>query len=245
MNAVDKIKKRADLALVEPDTSKATQSNKLIEASYRMSVPAKRVFLMMLGHVHPKMHTLPDRIKINAADYASKTGISRAQAYRDIKNGSKELMRTIVTMKKTKTTAECVVVQGHEYHEGEGWVEASFSKWIAPYIHQLSRDYTTLKIDEAIQFSRLYTVRLYELLMQFEKTGERRISVDNLRRVYQIEEHKYPRFSDFRKWVLEPSLAEIQEKTDWIVAWQPVRTSRKITSIELIYERDDQPDLFK
>lgn len=39
--------------LKKADPDFATQSNKLIEATYRMSISAKRVMLMLLGQIHP------------------------------------------------------------------------------------------------------------------------------------------------------------------------------------------------
>ena len=101
--------KNKKLSVVNPNV--ATQSNQLIEASYKMSVPAKRVMLMLLSQIHPGQPDVTGRIRIEAADYAERTGVSFDRSYRDIKNGCRELMRTIITTKKGRSTEECVVVQ--------------------------------------------------------------------------------------------------------------------------------------
>jgi len=229
--------------LKKANTNMATQSNKLVEAAYRMSVPAKRVMLLLLGQLHPGQQDISKKICITAQDYSEKTGITLSQSYKDIQRGCKELMRTIITTRdtKAKTTEECVVVNWMKYHDSEGWLEATFTTWIAPYIHSLARfGYTTIAIDEALQFKRFYTIRLFELLMQFKKTEERFIKLESLRIVFQIEKNKYLLFSDFRKWVLAPSIKEINEKTNWVVKWSPVKTGKKVTSLSFSFSEKTQ-----
>lgn len=226
--------------LKKPDENLATQSNRLIEASYKMSVPAKRVMLMLLSQIHPGQTEVTGKLQIEAAAYAERTGVSLDRSYKDIKNGCRELMRTIIVTRdhKARTTEECVVVSWMHYHDDQGWLEATFTPWIAPYIHHLTKiGYTTIAVDEAIKFSRFYTIRLYELMMQFQKTGERYITIVDLRRAFQIEKKQYERFADLRKWVIEPGIKEIEGKTDWTVVWEPVKTGRKITSLSFLFEK--------
>lgn len=226
--------------LRKPDENLATQSNRLIEASYKMSVPAKRVMLMLLGQIHPGQREVTGKLQIEAANYAERTGISPDQSYKDIKKGCRELMKTVIRTRdsKAKTTEECVVVSWMRYHDDQGWLEATFTPWIAPYIHHLTQiGYTTIEVDEAVKFSRFHTIRLYELMMQFQKTSERFITITELRRVFQIEKHQYGRWVDLSRRVIEPSVQEIEEKTSWNVAWEPVKTGRKITSLSFIFEK--------
>lgn len=232
--------------LKSANTDLATQSNKLIEASYKMSVPAKRVMLMLLGQIHPGQQDISGKVRIEASDYAEKTGVALNHAYSDIKNGCRELMRTIIKTRDTvkKTTTECVVVQWMEYHENEGWLEATFTQWIAPFIHKLRRDigYRTISINEAVKFKRFHTIRLYELLMQWDTTGVRHITLDELRRIFQLEKKQYLRFADLKRWVLEPSILEINNHKSWRVSWSPIKSGRKITSISFSFRKAKNDD---
>ena len=229
--------------LKQPNTDMATQSNQLIEASYRMSVPAKRVMLMLLGQIHPGQQDISGKIRIEAADYAEKTGVSLDQSYRDIKNGCRELMRTIITTRNAaaRTTEECVVVHWMNYHESEGWLEATFTPWIAPFIHKLRNiGYKTISINEAVQFKRFYTIRLYELLMQWESSGVRLITLEDLRNSFSIDKKTYLTYKDFRVKVLEPSINEIEQKTLWRIKSNPIKTGKKITSLKFSFEKSQQ-----
>jgi len=229
--------------LKTPSTSLATQSNKLIEASYKMSVPAKRVMLMLLAQIHPLQQDISGRIRIEAADYSKKTGVSSSQSYRDIKNGCRELMSTIITTKNpaARTTQECVVVHWMEYHESEGWLEATFTPWIAPFIHKLHGiGYKTIEINEALKFKRFYTIRLYELLMQWDSSCLRLITLKDLRKAFDIENKTYTAFKDFRVKVLEPSIKEIEQKTQWKIKYQSKKTGNKITSFSFSFFKEEE-----
>ncbi len=228
------------------NTSVATQSNHLIEASYKMSVPAKRVMLMLLAQINPLQRDIDDKIRIEASDYAERTGTDLSRSYSDIQEGCRELMRTIITTRneKAKTTTECVVVDFMEYHDNQGWLDARFSRWIAPYIHHLIKvGFTTIEIDEALTFRRFYTIRFYELLMQFKSTGERFITIEKLREILQVPKNSYPAYSDFRIRVLDPSVKEIHTKTDWEIIYTPVKKGRTITSLKISFEKKKQMEL--
>jgi len=229
--------------LKSPNTSVATQSNKLIEASYKMSVPAKRVMLMLLSQIHPLQQDISEKIRIEAADYSSKTGIDLSQSYKDIKNGCRELMGTIITTKNyvARTTEECVVVHWMKYHEDEGWLEATFTPWIAPFIHKLRGiGYKTIEINEALKFKRFYSIRLYELLMQWDSSCVRLITLEDLRKAFDIKKKTYPAFKDFRVRVLEPSIKEIEQKTSWIIGYKLKKTGPKVTSLSFTFSKKNK-----
>jgi len=234
-----------DVHLTKPDSRIATQSRILIEASYNMSVPAKRVFLMLLGEIHPAQKNVLGKVRIDAIDYAKKTGLDQSQSYSDLKKGARELMRTIITTqdKKARTIEECVVLQGMKYHTDQGWLEAQFSSFITPYIHKLVKGYTSIEIEEAVKFKRFHTIRFYELLMQFKRTQERFITVKELRRIMQVKDGTYTRFVDFKRRVIEPCVKEIVEKTSWDIEYETIRTGRTVTSLSIMFERNSQRNL--
>lgn len=231
-----------------PDDSIATQSNHLIEASYKMSVPAKRVMLLLLSKIHPGQRDVTGKIRIEAADYAMRSDVSLTAAYRDLKKGADELQNVIITTRDhtNRTTEKRNVVVYQRYHDDEGWLEAAFSIWLTPYIHNLIKvGYTTIEVNDALKFSSFHTIRLFELLMQFRRTGARFITIDMLKKILQLEKNQYPRFTDFRRFVIEKAIKEIEKKTTWKVDWEPIKTGRTITSLSLIFEKQSQEDMFK
>jgi len=229
--------------LKKPDQNLVSQSNKLVEASYKMSITAKRVMLLFLGQVHPGQQDISGKVRITASEYSSKSGVDLSQSYKDIQEGCLELMNTVITTKNSveKTTEKCVVIDWMKYHDNEGWLEATFTRWVSPYIQSLRQSgYTKIKINEALRFKRFYSIRLFELLMQWQDTGSRFITLVDIRNIFQIGKSKYPLFSALKKWVLDPSVKEINEKSSWVVEYTAVKTGKKVTSLSFVFYEKKQ-----
>ncbi|MQT78428.1 RepB family plasmid replication initiator protein, partial [Pseudomonas helleri] len=89
-------------------------------------------------------------------------------------------------------------------------VELRFSKDMLPYLTELSREFTKYALADVVRMDSSHAIRLYELLMQWDSTGERVIAVADLRHWLQLEE-RYPLTADLRRWVIEPAIAQINE----------------------------------
>lgn len=222
------------------------QSNDLIEATYRMDVRTKRLMLCLLAQIDARK-PLPKLVYLDVNQYMEWTHTDPKTAYRDMKAGAEKLLGTIIKTydQKTHSGEMCVLADYLRYFDDEARIECSFTTWIAPYIHFLTKNFTRLRLLEATQFRSFYTIRLFELLMQFESTGERYITIDKLRDIFQVTKKQYPLFSDFRKRVIEKSVKEINEKSSYNITWKTIKTGRRITSLSFSFEKKHQPDLFE
>jgi plasmid replication initiation protein len=79
-----------------------------------------------------------------------------------------------------------------------------------------------------------YSIRLFELLRQFEFKNERVISLEELRIMLQIED-KYRDFRDFNKRILKPALNELNQKTRYSITIQLIKTLRRVTHIQFYF----------
>ena len=207
-----------------------------------MSIKAKRSMVLLLAQVDPR-RPVPKRIRIDAAEYAEYSGGNPSNAYREIKEGTKELMQTLITTydSKKREGEQRQVLMWRKYQDAEGWVECSFHLHLLPYIQMLARQgYTKIALPALMSFSRFYTARIFELLMQWESTGERHIEVSEIREILGIPPAKYPRFADFKKRVLLPSIQEIEEKTTWQVSMVPRKKGRQYHSLSFTFKQDPQ-----
>lgn len=76
--------------------------------------------------------------------------------------------------------------------------------------------------------------------MQWRATGVARIELDELRTMLQLP---YKRFTDIRRFVLDPAIQQITEHTDFIATWKPIRTSRQVDTIEIRFSERNQAAL--
>ena len=111
-------------------------------------------------------------------------------------------------------------VQRIEFTENQSIVALRFSKDILPFISNVKANFTQYMLSEVSKMQGAYSVRVYELLVQYKTTGERYISIEDFRFMLDLGT-RYKQFNDLLKRVIEPSVDEINEQSDLKVTATP------------------------
>ena len=91
--------------------------------------------------------------------------------------------------------------------------------------------------------SSAHAVRIYELLVQYSKTGKRSIDVAWLKQTLGVE-NEYQRIVDFKKWVIDPAVKQINEVSDLIVSYEQRKCGRTISNFDFtINAKPEKPDV--
>lgn len=222
------------------------QHNDLVEASYRMSLVAKRTLMFLMAKIDARK-PFPNTIHLDANEYSEWAETEKRHSYSDMQKGAEELMRTIIKThdQKTQWTEQTVLVDMLRYHKGEGRIECSFSKWIHPYIHALNKNFTQYALADAGKFKSFYTIRLYEMLMQWKSTGERLMTVEAYREMLGLKPGQYRLMADLRRRTIDIAIKEIKEKTSWYIEIKYNRKGRVIHSLLFTFRQEEQIDMFK
>ena len=217
-----------------------TKSNHLIEASYRLNLDEQRLMLSLIGQVEPHK-PLPALFTVTAEDFANLFRLNKKNAYEQLRRAAMSLVgKTVHTYDKQALIGEKTVWVDHvKYYDGEGYVEASFSAWIKPYIYRLANQFTSYRIAALSQVKSVYAIRLFELLMQFRESGERYITLNKFREMLQLET-KYSRFVDMKNKIINPSVEEINQKTDYFVGWETIKKRRAVVTLIFHFELAEQ-----
>ena len=83
---------------------------------------------------------------------------------------------------------------------------------------------------------------MYELLKQYEKIVVREVSLLDLRGLLGIEKEEYPRWSDFKRRVIDSCQQALLESTDIKFTYEPIKKGRggKIVAITFYIEKNDK-----
>jgi plasmid replication initiation protein len=73
-------------------------------------------------------------------------------------------------------------------------------------------------------------LHFYQLFKQHELIGYREFKLEDFRNIFELKE-KYKVFSNLRVRMIEPSLSEINEKTDLTVSFIPLTKGKKIVGL--------------
>jgi plasmid replication initiation protein len=84
-----------------------------------------------------------------------------------------------------------------------------------------------------------HSIRLYELLMKFNSTGERVIYLDDFKSALGISS-KYPHFRDLNKWVIKPALTELNKQSDLIIKYETIKKGRSVAALSFEFKQSAQ-----
>lgn len=214
--------------------TKITQDNRLIRASYYMTLAEKRVVLLAIGKAQKGKFT---GLKISVEEYRKVFGETK-QAYRDLRNAAKTLYdRSISSLEGRDTLTRWV--SEVEFNEGQNFIRINFSREIEPYLFDLKRCFTSYHIDKIRAVKSSYSIRLYELLMQFKGTGELYITLENLKKAFGVQD-KYTLYADFKSRCITPALKELKTKSDYNVKFKEVKKGRKVNGFCFYFEQKKQ-----
>ena len=206
------------------------KSNNFVEASYKLSLDEMRVLLLTLGVLDPDK---PKReFEFTVADFASRFGVDEKIAYQQVSKAIDKLGGRWAIIEKTKKVERKVTFLTEQaYFKGEGRFQIILHEKLMPYISKLKGRFTRYNLDYVVNFSGFHSIRLYELMAQYRIGGEREISLTDLKDWLQISD-KYPRYNNLKQWVIDPSIDEINEKSDLKVIYEPVKRGRKIVGLK-------------
>lgn len=112
-----------------------------------------------------------------------------------------------------------------------GKARIKFHEDMLPYLQQLKTQYTTYKIYYIMTMKSQYSIRLYELLKSVAGKEIWYFDIDELRQIFMCEK-KYSHFGHFRTRIIEPSVEEINNKTDLNITYEYFTEGKKTVGIE-------------
>lgn len=224
------------------------KSNALVEASYSLTVAETKLILAAIAQVRrDEPITDEKRYTVTANALADMGGFSAKNEHRALKQAVDRLWgRSVRIARLPNGDGQCPVVlktrwvQSVVYRDDEGAVDLRFAKDVLPYVNQLTAEFSQYKLINVAGMTSVYGVRLYELLIQWRSKGEREVEVDWLRHAFQIE-GKYKNIRDFKRWVIEPAVSDVNEHSDLTVTWGQRKRGRTVAFIQFQFAPKVKP----
>lgn len=221
--------------------NKVTQSNRLIEASHTLTLNEKRLILCAASMIDSrKPYPHDGYFTIRADSFAETFGMERDTAYEALNDAANRLFeRDIRRYSKGKMVEQMRWVFHVKYKEGEGCVVLGFSPTVIPHLTMLNKEFTSFQLKQIGALSSFYSIRLYELMSQFHKLGQRECNLDQLRQMLDLGD-KYQDVKNLRVRVLDPALKELNADTDLNVTMEVKRQGRKVVGFLFNIAKVDQ-----
>ena len=128
------------------------------------------------------------------------------------------------------------------YIPSESIIEYKLDDRLCPELLQLKAAYLSTPAAPLMEFRRDYSARLYFILKKMLKVHEFEYSLDFFRERFQLS-RSYDIFFNLKNKVLEPALAEINEKSDINVSHEYIKQGRNYTKIKFVVTLKDSKAL--
>jgi plasmid replication initiation protein len=223
--------------LIPTEKMIVVKHNDLIDAAQRLSIYESRILLTCISRINSKgslLHT--DKFILTVEDVAELVGIDSNSAYSELKKAVDRLAeRWVYFIKPSDRVQEAKSrwVSYVAYIPNEGIIELYFAPHIIPLLSDISKDFTQYKIENVLNFQSMYSLRLYELMCRWGGK-EKIVEIEWLKIHLEVGE-KHDRIDNFKKWVIENPLQEINKFSNLKVTPEYIKRGRRIVSVKFLY----------
>jgi plasmid replication initiation protein len=217
------------------------KSNNLIDASYKLNVQAQKLVLACLGKIDSRPDATPQKeVTLTASEFSELMGIDIKNAHRELYKAADALFKSSIILHEGDDEIELYWIQEKAKKiKGEGAIRIVWSDRILRYICQLKSRFTTYKLRNIASLQSGHSIRLYELLMKFNSTGERVIYLDDFKSALGISD-KYPEFKVLNRDVIKPAIEELNHRSDLIIKFDTIKKGRTIVALIFEFKQNNQ-----
>lgn len=210
------------------ENSLVVKANDLVQARYELSLLEQKIILYAVSKLDRETSKF-NIISLSVAEFTDCLDGSLIR-YKEIKEVVMKLMDKKLYINTDKDELVAHWVSAIRYTHGTGIVELEFSEMLIPYLLQLKNRFTKYYLKNIIHLKNKYSIRVYELLKEFQGLEKRNFDLEEFKRILMIED-KYSEFKDFNKWILKPTMQEINQHTDLEISYEKVTRGRKVIGI--------------
>ncbi|MBX4267238.1 replication initiation protein [Clostridium estertheticum] len=216
----------------------AVRPNELIEARYNLSVSQNDIMDMVLTKIEDDNNYL---YELNINDYKHLYKTDTSNIYRNLEKATKGMEGTgfyLLTNNDKGVEKETFFVwfSSIEYVKSEGKITFEIGTKLKGLLLEMKKR-IYYKIEYPINFTSIYSKRVYYYLKSFEDTGWRIDNLDVLRKKLQCPK-SYDKYGLFRTYVLDMAMKEINKYSDISFEFQEIKVGRKVTRIKFIIKQN-------
>ena len=220
-------------------------SNELVRAAHGLTLTEKRVLMLAVSKLDSTAKPTPENLvsKITVLELVSEYGLDPKSAYKQAYDAVEHLMNRYIRFAHEGVETRMQWVGQANYKQDEGYIELEFWHKLSPMLFELKNRFTSYQLKRAGVLRSVYSWRLFELLMQFKRTGLLNIPIDDFNHAMEAPESLRANFSNLRNRVIEPAVKEIREKDGLAVEWEAIKAGRKVKALKFTFPTEQQLSL--
>ena len=226
-------------------TELIVKDNALINASYNLDLVEQRLILLAIIEARGsgKGINANDPLTVDADSYINHFDVHRNTAYQALKDACDDLFARQFSYQEINERGNTENVRSRwvsevRYVDTEATVKIIFAPAIIPLITRLEQQFTSYELKQISGLSSAYAIRLYELLIAWRSAGKTPIiDLEEFRQKMGVLDGEYTRSDNFKKWVIEKPIAQINEHTDITVKVEQHKKGRVISGFSFKFKQ--------
>ena len=228
------------------------KSNDLVEARYKFDIWEMRVFSKMITMIEIDDGDFKD-YKIYLKEFIKDYSLENDKnSYRFLREGAEKLLRKIVTIiNKTEVKSaqkfQTPVVAGLRtslYDDDGKFIQVSFHPEMKPYLLELKERFLVYDVRNILKLPSTYSIRIYELLKQYEKLKTRTFDVSELKEILGIT-REYKLYANFKQRVVDKAQKDLEEFTDIRFVYEEIKDGKAVVTLVFHIESNAPAKLIK
>lgn len=209
------------------------KANSLIQKSrYNLSAVEQKIILYLITKIRPDDQELTT-YNFQITEFCDVCGIDSkgGRLYADLKATIKRLADKSIWI-HLEDGVETLLrwIEKPYIYSQKGVIKVKIDEDMRPYLLQLQSHFTKYDLYYILAMKSQYSIRMYELLKSYENLGTFTVDLNDLKRALSAE--KYGRWPDFRRYVLDKSVSEINTYSDITVVYQIVKDGRRFARLQ-------------
>ena len=224
------------------------KTNQLNSALQNLSLPEIRIVQLAIVDARETNTGLStDKpLRIDALRYAEMFETTRQNGYKRMKEAEETLFnRRFSYIDDKGKVIKSRWIQQVRYLDDEGAIELVFTLAVVNGISRIdgAEDFfTSYLLEQTSSMDSIYSVRLYELLVQWKAAKNTPMfELEKFRDQLGVEVTEYKAMCDFKKRVLLVAIDEINEKSDIKISYEQVKKGRSIAGFKFKVIAKDNP----
>jgi len=186
-------------------------------------------------------------LRIDAMRYAEVFNTTRQNGYLMMKDAEETLFnRRFSFLDDDERTVKSRWISQVRYLDDEGAIEVVFTPAVVKGITRIDgaeEFFTKYLLEQTARMDSNYSIRLYELLVQWKKAGKTPLfELEQFRGQMGLGINEYKRMCDFKRRVLDLAVEEINEKSDLKVSYEQEKKGRRITGFKFKIITKSKPE---
>lgn len=212
---------------------KVVKSNDLIQKSrFQLSLQEQKIILYMISKIKPEDMELKE-YTFEVREFCKVCGLETNSGanYKYIKQTLKALRdRSIWITLDNGSETTLAWIDKVTMNKQSGAVIIKIDEMMKPYLLQLQERFTQYELIYTLAMHSQYSIRLYELLKSYEYQHRKIFNIDDLKRILSAE--NYTRFPDFKRYVLDISMREINNLSDLNITYEIIKEGRRYAKLD-------------